>query len=127
MIAQRLLALSSALFAVTGTAYVLVPGLALGIVGIESSSESDFLLRTEGVALLFGAVVTWALRSAGVSAHRTGLLALAGYYVASSLVDLAAFVQEIVGPASVPSAVARMAVGIVCLGAVWSAGRSRPA
>ena len=57
MLARGLLTLSSAVLAVTGLAYLLVPGLALAIVGIESSPDSDFLLRTEGVALLFGAAV----------------------------------------------------------------------
>ena len=127
MVARRLLALSSAVFAATGSAYVVVPGFALGIVGIQSSPESAFLLRTEGVALLFGAVVAWALRSADVRAHRTGLLALAGYYIVSSLVDLGAFAQDIVGPASVPSAVVRIAIGLICLGAVWYSGRTRTA
>lgn len=46
--------LSSVVLAAAGLAYFAAPGLALGIVGLESTRESEFLLRTEGVALLFG-------------------------------------------------------------------------
>ncbi len=125
MLARGLLTLSSAVLAVTGLAYLLVPGLALAIVGIESSPDSDFLLRTEGVALLFGAAVVWVLRGGDARAHRIGLLALAGYYIGSSIVDLAAYAQEIVGWASIPSAIVRISVGSVCLGAVWFDRRRR--
>jgi hypothetical protein len=45
------------------------------------------------------------------------LLSLAGYDVVGSLVDLAAFNDNIVGPASLPSAVIRIAVGVVCAAA----------
>ena len=48
MIVRGLLGLSSLVFAVTGLAYLGIPGVALGIVGVESSPTSDFLLRTEG-------------------------------------------------------------------------------
>jgi hypothetical protein len=43
------------------------------------------------------------------------LAALAGYFVVGSVVDLSAFAQGIVGPASVPSAVVRIALGLACL------------
>jgi hypothetical protein len=119
VLARRLFALSSIALAAAGLAYLLVPALALGIVGVTSSPESDFLIRTEGVALVFGAVIIWALRDGDVRAHRIGSLALAGYYIGSSVVDLAGFAQGIVGPASVPSAVIRITVGIVCLWAAW--------
>ena len=114
MTAKGLLLVSSVVFAVTGVAYLLVPGLALGLVGIESTPASDFLLRTEGVALVFGAVVVWILRDGGPREHRVVLLALAGYYVGGSIVDLVAFSQAIVGTAAVPSAVVRIAIGAFC-------------
>jgi hypothetical protein len=50
-LASLLLRLSSVVFAVTELAYLLVPGLALSVVGIPSAQTSDFLPRTEGVAL----------------------------------------------------------------------------
>jgi hypothetical protein len=120
---RSLLALAAVVLAATGVAYLAVPGLALGIVDIESTPTSEFLLRTEGVALLFGAAIVWVLRDGDLRAQRIGLLALAAYYVFSSLVDLAAFAQGIVGPASVPSAAIRIAVGAICLAAAWNSGR----
>jgi hypothetical protein len=39
-------------FAATGLGYILVPALMLSVVGIESATTAQFLLRTEGVALL---------------------------------------------------------------------------
>jgi hypothetical protein len=76
-------------------------------------------MRTEGVALLTGAGFLWAVR-AGTSRQRQAvLLSHAAYYVVGSLVDLAAFNDNIVGPASLPSAVIRIAVGVVCAAAAW--------
>lgn len=115
MLAKGLLVLSAAVFAAAGLAYLIVPGLALGVVGIASSPTSDFLLRTEGVPLVFGAVMVWAVRDGGRREHRITLFALAGYYLLSSVIDLAAFAQGVVGPASVPSAVARIAIGTICV------------
>lgn len=124
MLARGLLTLSSAVLAAAGLAYLAVPGLALGIVGIPSSPASEFLLRTQGVPLLFGAAMTWAVRDGGRRQQRIALIALTGYYVLSSLIDLAAFDQGVVGAASVPSAVVRIAIGTACAAAAISAGRA---
>ncbi len=118
-LARGLLLLSAVLFAVTGLGYLVVPGLMLAVVGVESTSTSDFLIRTEGVALLCGAGLIWAVLTAGPRPIRIGLVALSAYYVVGSLVDLAAFAVGIVGLASVPSAAARIVVGCACLVAAW--------
>jgi len=110
-----LVLLSSVLFAVTGLGYVIAPGMMLSVVGVASAATSDFLLRTEGVALLCGAGVLWAARDARPAAMRVALLSLAVYYILGSLLDLAAFAQGIVGVASVPSAIVRIALGGACL------------
>jgi hypothetical protein len=123
VLARILFALSAAVLAMTGIAYLVVPGLALGIVDIQATPDSEFLLRTEGVALLFGAATVWLVRRGNRPARRNGLLALAGYYVLSSLVDLLAFAQGTVGPAAVPSAAIRIAVGAICLVAARNSGR----
>ena len=123
MLARFLLAISAVVLAVAGVAYLAVPGLALEIVDIEATPDSEFLLRTEGVALLFGATIVWAIRGGDVRVQRIGLLALAGYFVFSSLVDLAAFAQGIVGPASIPSAAIRIAAGAIYLVIVWNTSR----
>ena len=96
-LASLLLRLSSVVFAVTGLAYLLVPGLALSVVGVPSAQTNDFLLRTEGVALLCGAGVLWATSDARPSGMRLALVSLAVYYVLGSVVDLAAFAQGVVG------------------------------
>jgi len=80
-LASLLLRLSSVVFAVTGLAYLFVPGLALSVVGIPSAQTSDFLLRTEGVALLCGAGVLWAASDARPTGMRLALVSLAVYYV----------------------------------------------
>jgi hypothetical protein len=123
MVARPLFALSAAVLIATGIVYLVAPGIALGIVDIESRPETEFLLRTEGVALLFGGAIVWLVRGGDGPARRNGLLALGGYYILSSLVDLAAFAQGIVGPASVPSLAIRIAVGVMCFAAVWQSGR----
>lgn len=104
---RTLMILAAALFALTGCGYLLVPGVMLGVVGIDSSAVTDFLIRTEGVALLAGAGLFWTLRRADPARMRTGLFILAAYCVLGSVLDLWAFSQAIVGPASVPSAIAR--------------------
>ena len=124
MLAKGLLTLSSAVFAAAGLAYLAVPGLALGVVGIPSSPASDFLLRTEGVPLLLGAAMTWIVRDSGRREQRVALAALSSYYVLSSVIDLAAFAQGVVSVVSLPSAVARIAIGTMCAAAAISARRS---
>jgi hypothetical protein len=117
-LARALLLLSSATFAAIGIGYLAVPGAMLGIVGIDSTATTDFLLRTEGVVLVCAAIFTWAARDPRSAAARLVLAGLAIYYVLGSLVDLAAFVQGVLDPVSVPSAVVRIAVGILCAASV---------
>ena len=76
---------------------------------------SDFLDADRGVALLAGAGFLWALRAGTAHQTRIALVALAGYYVIGSLVDLGAFRPGIVGAASMPSAVVRVAIGVLCV------------
>jgi hypothetical protein len=123
VLGRSLFVLSAVVLAASGVAYLVAPGFALGIVDIQERPDSEFLLRTEGVALLFGAALVWLVRGGDGPARRNGLLALSGYYVFSSLVDLAALAEGIVGPASVPSAAIRVAVGAICLVAAWNSGR----
>ena len=62
-LARSLLLLSAVVFAVAAIGYVVVPGVMLSVVGVASNGTADFLIRTEGVALLTGAVFLWAARS----------------------------------------------------------------
>jgi nitrogen fixation-related uncharacterized protein len=118
-LSTALIRVSTILFAVIGLGYLVAPSAMLSIVGIDAEPTSDFLMRTEGVALLTGAGFLWAVRAGTSRQRRVVLLSLAGYYVVGSLVDLAAFNDTIVGPASLPSAVIRIAVGVVCGAAAW--------
>jgi uncharacterized protein YjeT (DUF2065 family) len=115
MLPIALLVLSAVAFVVTGLEYVIPPGAALSIVGIESTATSEFLLRTEGVALLAAAGLIWAVKDAGDRAIRIALVALGGYFIVSSLVDIVAFQDGVVEAASAPSAALRIMFGGLCL------------
>lgn len=115
MLFRPIVLVSAAVFGGIGLAYLLVPAAALSIVGIESDQVRDFLMRTEGIALLFGAAVLWPLRNGGRDVDRPVLLALAFYYAASAAVDALAFASGVVGPASVPSVAVRLGVAALCL------------
>lgn len=117
-LARLLVLISTAAFVVTGLAYLLVPGVTLSIVGIESAATTDFLIRTEGVALLTVAGLLFAVRDGSTSVMRVAMPVLAFYFIVGSLVDLVAFGQGTVGNTSVPSAAARVGLGVVCLYAV---------
>jgi hypothetical protein len=115
MLAGWLIVGSSVLLAITGLAYLAVPGLILSIVDVSADEVATFLLRTEGVALLLGAAVVFAARDAPRAQRRRVLLALASYYVASSVVDLAALAQGIVAAVAIPSFVGRIGLAAACL------------
>jgi hypothetical protein len=116
-LARTLLQLSSVVFAGVGIGYLGAPGAMLSIVGIPSNATSDFLLRTEGVAMLAAAGIIWASTQLRAGPNRLVLVSVAGYYLLGSVVDLAAFWQGIVGAASVPSAGARLVLAALCVGA----------
>jgi hypothetical protein len=106
---------AAVVFAGTGAAYMLVPASVLPVVAIDPTATSTFLLRTEGVALLTIAGLLLAVRDGAPRQLRVVLAALAFYLIVGSAVDLAAFARGVVGPASVPSAAIRIAIGAVCL------------
>ena len=116
--ARGLVLISVVAFAVTGALMVIVPSAMLNVVDVATDSNTEFLIRTEGIALLFGAIVLWAVRDARPPAMRIVLLGLAGYYILSATVDLAAYSEEIVGTASLPSAAVRIVLGLACLVAI---------
>jgi len=107
-------------FAVTGIAYLFVPDVALAVVGIESGATTDFLLRTEGVALLTAAAFLATIARRGPTSFTwLALAALGGYYVVGSLLDLRAFADGVVGPAAVPSAAVRIGLAVLAFAAAW--------
>ena len=114
-VARILILVSAAVFAVTGVAYLIAPATMLSIVGVAPSATSDFLLRTEGVALVCGAGLLLAVRDGGNAHLRIALIALALFYVLGSVVDLAAYRESIVTSPALPSAAVRIVFGAICL------------
>jgi hypothetical protein len=98
-------------FGFTALAYFVASSASLRVVGIASDPTERFLLRTLAAALL-AFVVPLGLAAARPSTSlRSGLVwGVVTYLVASSLVDLAAFVGGIVSGLSVPSAALRIAL-----------------
>ena len=97
--------------------YLLVPSAMLGIVGMDSTPQVTFLVRTLAAALLALSPAAWAARRRDpTSAQRSVLIGLAGYMFASSLVDLYGFINQVVGIASVPSIALRVILGAML---VW--------
>jgi len=117
-VARGLVLISVVAFAVSGALMVIVPGAMLNVVSVPIDANTEFLIRTEGIALLFGAVLLWAVREARPPITRIVLLGLAGYYILSATVDLAAYSDETVGTASLPSAAVRIVLGLACLVAI---------
>ncbi len=114
-VARGLVLLSAIGFGVTGLGYLVAPAAMLAVVGVPSAAVSDFLLRTEGVALVSAAGLLWAVRDGTNAQLRVALFALSVYYILGSIVDIAAYRESIVGTAAVPSAAVRIVVGIACL------------
>jgi hypothetical protein len=104
-------------FVASALGYLLVPSAMLRIVGIQSNRQTDFLVRTLATALLALSPGAWAARHRDTTpAQRGVLVGLATYMFASSLVDLHAFVNDLVGIAAVPSITIRVILGGVL---VW--------
>jgi hypothetical protein len=105
------------LFVGSAVGYLLVPSKMLSIVGIGSDAQDEFLVRTLAAALLALTPGIWAARHRDrTPGERSVLIGLATYLFASSLVDLDAFIRDIVGFASVPSIAFRILLGCVV---VW--------
>ena len=111
-LARLMIAVGSALFIATGAMYAVVPAVALDILDIESTATSEYLLRSHGIALLFGGLVLLVAIAGRMPA--AVLLALAAYLVGTSAVDVVAFVQGFAGPATVPAAITRIGLGVLC-------------
>jgi hypothetical protein len=112
-------------FVASALGYLLVPSAMLSIVGIQGNRQVNFLVRTLAAARLALSPGAWAARRRDdTPAQRSVLIGLAAYMFASSLVDLHAFVSDVVGVAAVPSIILRAILGAVV---VWLVpARSRP-
>jgi hypothetical protein len=100
-------------FGVSALAYFLAPAASLRIVGIASDPTERFLLRTLAAALLAFVVPLWLAATQPSTSLRYGLVwGVITYLVASSLVDLAAFMGGIVSGLSIPSAAVRIMLAL---------------
>ena len=100
-------------FGVSAFAYFVAPAASLRVVGIASDPTERFLLRTLATALLAFAVPLWLAAARPSTSLRYGLVwGVITYLMASSLVDLAAYMGGIVSALSVPSAALRIALAV---------------
>jgi cell division protein FtsW (lipid II flippase) len=109
----RVLWLVLVVFGLSVLAYFVAPAASLRVVGIASDPTERFLLRTLAAALLAFVVLLWLAAVRPSTSLRHGLVwGVVTYLVASSLVDLAAYMGDIVSGLSVPSAVLRIALAV---------------
>jgi hypothetical protein len=101
-------------FGVSALAYFVAPATSLHVVGIASDPTERFLLRTLAAALLALVVPPWLAAAQPSTSLRHGLVwGVVTYLVASSLVDLAAYMGGMVSGLSVPSAAVRIALAVL--------------
>jgi hypothetical protein len=106
---SRVLWLLLVVFGATALAYLVVPAASLRVVGIASDPTERFLLRTLAAALLAFVPPLWLAAARPSTSLRYGLVwGAVTYLVASSLVDLAAYMGDIVSYLSIPSAAVRI-------------------
>jgi uncharacterized membrane-anchored protein YitT (DUF2179 family) len=100
------------LFAASAIGYLLFPSSMLGVVGIQSNDQMDFLVRTLAAAFVAMLPGTWnARKKANPSLYPSVILGLAIYMFLSSAVDLHALLTHIVNGASIPSIILRVLIG----------------
>ena len=110
---SRALWLVLGVFGVSALAYFVAPAASLRVVGIASDSTEQFLLRTLAAALLAFVPPLWLAVARPSTSLRYGLVwGVITYLVASSLVDLAAYMGGIVSGLSIPSAVVRIVLAV---------------
>jgi hypothetical protein len=106
---SRVLWLLLVVFGATALAYFVVPAASLRVVGIASDPTERFLLRTLAAALLAFVPPLWLAAARPSTSLQFGLVwGVITYLVASSLVDLAAYMGDIVSNLSIPSAAVRI-------------------
>jgi hypothetical protein len=110
---SRVLWLLLGVFGVSALAYFVAPAASLRVVGIASDPTERFLLRTLASALLAFVVPLWLAAARPSTSLRSGLVwGVVTYLVASSLVDLAAYMGGIVSGLSIPSAAVRIVLAV---------------
>jgi hypothetical protein len=114
---KYLLTFTALLLAFSASGYLLFPAAMLSIVGLKSSPNLDFLLRTTGTGLLALLPGAWAARRHPASPVAYAMIiGLIGYLIISSVVDFYAYAQSIVNGTSIPSIAFRLVLaGVMAL------------
>lgn len=100
------------LLTVSAMGYLFFPAWMLRVVGMESTPQTNFLVRTLAAALLALIPSAWAARKREQgSLFQSVVIGIAIYMFLSSLVDLHAFLIQLVNNASVPSIIFRVMLG----------------
>ena len=104
------------LFAASATGYLIFPSAMLGVVGITSNNQMDFLVRTLAAAFVALIPSSWSVRKReNTPLHQSVIFGLAIYMFLSSVVDLQAFLTHMVNSTSIPSIILRVLLGAVLL------------
>ncbi len=116
MLHKIMVTITALFIACSAIGELLIPSEMLRFVGIASSQETTFLLRTTAVALLALLPSLWSARNGVLSpASRNALAGVAAYMFLSSAVDYQAFTQGIVNTMAVPNVTLRVLWGIAIL------------
>jgi hypothetical protein len=100
------------LLAASAIGYMFFPSAMLSVVGITSNNQMDFLVRTLAAALVALIPSTWSARKRENPAlFRSVVIGIAIYMFLSSVIDLHAYLTQIVNSVSIPSIVFRVALG----------------
>ena len=121
---RALLWLAAVALVAVGLAFAIVPGIPLEVLAIASSPTTEFLLRSEGLALVVAGLLLVLIPPGRAWRTRFALLAVAAYLIVGSVVDLRAYLDGVVGTATLASAALRIAVGALCV--LAAIARARP-
>jgi hypothetical protein len=116
MILKYIITFTVLLLVISAIGLLFFPSKMLGVVGIVSNDQMEFLLRASGVGVASLIPSAWASRTSTASpVARAVLIGLVVYMFLSSMVDLQAYTQSIVNSASIPSIAFRIFLGIAIL------------
>lgn len=104
------------LLAASALGYLIFPSTMLGVVGITSNDQMDFLVRTLAAALVALIPSSWSARKReNTSLCPSVILGLAIYMFLSSAVDFHAYLTHVVNSTAIPSVIVRVGLGGVLL------------
>jgi hypothetical protein len=114
---KNIITFTTLLLALSAIGLLFFPSKMLGVVGVVSNDQMDFLLRASGVGVASLIPGAWALRTSTTTSpvSRAVLIGLVIYMFLSSIVDFQAYTQSVVNAAAIPSMAFRILLGIAIL------------